>query len=320
MLFYQNVKFKIFKLESNGVKKNMQDNIFKRIKTSKFVFIFFLLITLFFIRDFNNTLIYNHKNLNFYPPILITNLNKSQNVEFDFDYEGFVFFKDSKEKYERQCKLSKSKIFVHIFYDLFYPNRFRIWNYNEHSFQFQTTWFNVEIKKGFTEIDVTSNQKVFLTYNNKYKSTISSDYNDFVFEYFNPMAIHFEGEVKINKEIERQRYYELNERGKMLSLYFYISLILLITLSKKGYKINLACFYFFIMGFFYGDLFVTNGVLFNISFPSFSSSLIIKNIIFFLILYCIKTIYVGFKNIKHLKFKEICIIIFFILLPFVFYL
>lgn len=262
----------------------------------------------------------------------INYIEQSYFVEKDHKYvrnndiyseQGFVVWELSEKKFENLCLMTSAKILVVHFFDIFYPNKYYVWNYSDEKLKFNTPWFTVELKKGLTKIMVNSNVKGNIAYPDKSIVDLKSSFED----YHRGIVTDIESDFdkKSSQEIENASFNKLKdidylERGKFLSLYFYSAVIILMLLSIKGFRIQLACIFFVFMLILFREKLVWSGILFNISLlANVPQPILIKAVLLLIFILCLKIIYEGFKNIKLLNFNEISIVSFFTLLPFVIY-
>lgn len=245
-----------------------------------------------------------------------------ENNEIYFE-KGFVILGLSEKKFEKVCMMTSSKILAIHFFDIFYPNKYYVWNYSNEKLKFHTTWFTVELKKGLTKIVVNSNVKGDITYPDKSIVDIESSFKD----YYRRITseIEFELDKKSNQASGNTFFKKLKnidylERGKFLSLFFYSALIILMLLSIKGFRVKLACIFYVLMLILFGEKLILSGILFNINLLSSAPQpILVKAFILLIFILCLKIIYKGLKKIKLLNFNEISIVTFFTLLPFVIY-
>jgi hypothetical protein len=299
----------------------MKMSIFGRIIKNKIFFVFILFLLLILIRYLNNLMIYS---INYLDQSYFIEKNNKYLENNDIYFEkGFVMWELSEKKFEKVCMMTSAKILVVRFFDILYPNKYYVWNYSNEKLKFHTTWFTVELKKGLTKIIVNSNVKGNITYSDKSIVDIKSSFKNYYRRIVSD--IEFDLDKKSSQAIENTLFKKLKnidylERGKFLSLYFYSTVIILMLLSIKGFRVQLACIVYVLMLILFGEKLVWSGILFNISLLSSAPQPILVKAFFLLIfILCLKIIYEGLKNIKLLNFNEISIVTFFTLLPFVIY-
>lgn len=304
--------------------ENMKMSIFGKITKKQILIILTIFLLLILIRYFNNLLIYsiNYSHKSYF----LKNNKKYLEKDYIFVEGGFIFWGLSKKENEKTCIMSSEKILVVHFYDLLCPNKYYIWNYSNGKLKFQTAWFTINLKKGLTKINIYANGKGKIIYSDKsvvdIKSSIKDHYSSLISD-IGDIEMDFvknSNETIKNELINKLRNYECFERSKFLSLYFYSTVIILMFFSIKGFRIQLACLFYAFMLILFGEIFVLGGILFHINFlHNAPQPIFVKGFIVIIFIFCAKKIFEGIKKIKLLNFYDICIILFFILLPWVLY-
>lgn len=296
-------------------------SIFGRIIKNKIFFVLVLFLLLILIRYLNNLMIYS---INFLDQSYFIEKNNKYLENNDIYFEkGFVMWRLSEKKFEKVCKMISEKILVVHFFDILYPNKYYVWNYSDEKLKFHTTWFTVELKEGLTKIISDSNEKGNILYSDKTIVDIKSSLKNYSRTILSDIELY--SDKKSTQTIKnilfiKQKNFDYLERGKFLSLYFYSTLIILMLLSIKGFRVQPGCIFFFLMLILFGEKLVWSGIFFNINlFSSTPQPIFIKALLFLISILCLRIIYDGLKNIKLLNFYEIGIATFFLLLPFLLY-
>lgn len=240
-----------------------------------------------------------------------------------FVRRDFVLGGLSEIEYKKKCITSQERVLIVSFFDIFCSNRFFVWNYNEDDIIIHTGWFSSPIKKGFTKVSIFNNGKGEIV--NPDKSVIAI--KDSLIEYYSrynsditPAINTKEGYKRENEFKDKQLIFYIVERSKFLSLYFYSSLVILLLLVIKKYRIELANIFYVLMGFLFRDMFIWGGMLFHINpLSSSPQPILVKIFLVILFIFVIKKIFKGIKEMKSLNFFEVCIVVFFILVPFLLY-
>lgn len=137
---------------------------------------------------------------------------------------------------------------------------------------------------------------------------------------FKSLHVGETGGDEIPQLMRMRRNNEIELWNRLFSLYFYISIITLLVLNQRGFRVHLASIFYFIMVTLFGEMFIKGGIFLDLPFLASSPQpLFVKAIIFFLALYGLKLFYEGIKEVKLVRFYDIGIIIFYLLLPWIIY-
>lgn len=285
-------------------------------KYRKILFVLALIVMIGLVRFLTNLIIYSGSHCS----VARNGENAIETIHID---EGFVLWRSLQRNGEKSKGNLSNKVLVRHFFDMFSSKNYLIWNYLNENIKFYTPWFFVNLQKGLTKITVYNSGKVRVV--NSDRTTVFKDIpiNKFYHEDISDLRSLRIGKIggdEIPQLMRMKRNDEIEVRSKLFSLYFYVSIIILLILNYKGFRVHLTSIFYFAMVILFGEMFIRGGILFN--FPFIASSpqpLFVKAIMFFLVLYSLKLFYKGIKEVKSLRFYDIGIIIFFFLLPWILY-
>lgn len=284
-------------------------------KYRKILFVFILIVMICVIRFLTNQIIHSESHCSV--------RNGENAVKSIFIDEGFVFWRSLKGNVDESKKDLSDKVYVHHFFDLFSSKNYLIWNHLNENIKFYTPWLSVNIQKGLTKINVYNSGKVRIVHADS--STVFKDipikefYHEDISD-FKSLQIEDTGADEIPQPMRMKRNDEIKVWSKLFSLYFYISIITLLILNHKGFRVHLASIFYFIMAILFGEMFIRGGIFLDLTYIASSPQpLLIKAFLFFLALYGLRLFYKGIRDVKSLKFYDIGIIIFFFLLPWIIY-
>jgi len=285
-------------------------------KYRKILFVFILIVMIVLIRFLTNLIIHSKNHCS----VARHGENAVKSLFID---EGFVLWRSLKGSVEKSKKNLSNEVLVRHSFDMFSSKNYLIWNYLNEDIRFYTPWISVNLQKGLTRINVYNSGKARIVHSDS--STVFRDIpiKEFYHEDISDFRALQMGETEgddVPQLMRMKRNDEIEVWSKLFSLYFYISIIILLILNHKGFRVHLASIFYFIMVTLFGEMFIRGGIFFDL--PFFASSpqpLFIKAIIFFLAIYGLKLFYKGIKEVKLLRFYDIGIIFFYFLLPWVIY-